>query len=147
MISGEALQAIERASDGDLRKAINILQATKACNMNEKVIIDIDHVAHCTGDVPESSIKGLIAACSKGKIEPVIKKVNELLREGYASHTIILKVYDLIVHHPSLHDLSKARICTAIAVAEKCLIDGADDKLQLIHIASVIQRNWNTNTQ
>ena len=34
---------------------------------------------------------------------------------------------------------SEARICTALAEADKCLVDGSDEFLQLLNVASVAQ--------
>jgi replication factor C subunit 2/4 len=40
----------------------------------------------------------------------------------------------------SLRDGQRAAICAALAQADKCLVDGADEYLQLLHVASVAQQ-------
>ena len=40
----------------------------------------------------------------------------------------------------TLKDPQRAKICTVLAQADKCLVDGADEFLQLLHVASVAQQ-------
>ena len=40
----------------------------------------------------------------------------------------------------SLKDLQRAKVCQVLAEADKDLIDGSDEFLQLVHVASYTQR-------
>ena len=52
---------------------------------------------------------------------------------------LLLELQAGILRDTSLQDKQRARICTALAEADKCLVDGSDEFLQLLHVASVAQ--------
>ena len=52
---------------------------------------------------------------------------------------LLLELQAGILRDSSLKDKQRARICTALAEADKCLVDGSDEFLQLLHVASVAQ--------
>lgn len=53
---------------------------------------------------------------------------------------LLLEFQAALVKEHALKDTQRATICTALAVADKCLVDGADEFLQLLHVASVAQQ-------
>ena len=53
---------------------------------------------------------------------------------------LLLELQAGILQDASLQDKQRARICTALAEADKCLVDGSDEFLQLLHVASVAQQ-------
>lgn len=53
---------------------------------------------------------------------------------------VLLEMQALIIGRPDLRDSQKAEILSALAVADKCLVDGADELLQLLSVASKAQR-------
>ena len=53
---------------------------------------------------------------------------------------LLLELQAGILKDASLQDKQRARICTALAEADKCLVDGSDEFLQLLHVASVAQQ-------
>ena len=72
------------------------------------------------------------------------------LRFGYCAairhhHTsaqaqqLLLELQAGILRDSGLKDKQRARICTALAEADKCLVDGSDEFLQLLNVASVAQ--------
>ena len=52
---------------------------------------------------------------------------------------LLLELQAGILQDTSLQDKQRARICTALAEADKCLVDGSDEFLQLLHVASIAQ--------
>ncbi len=52
---------------------------------------------------------------------------------------LLLELQAGILRDTSLKDKQRARICTALAEADKCLVDGSDEFLQLLHVASMAQ--------
>ena len=52
---------------------------------------------------------------------------------------LLLELQAGILRDTKLQDKQRARICTALAEADKCLVDGSDEFLQLLHVASVAQ--------
>ncbi len=53
---------------------------------------------------------------------------------------LLLEFQAGLLEYATLKDHQRAKICTVLAVADKCLVDGADEFLQLLHVASVAQQ-------
>ena len=53
---------------------------------------------------------------------------------------LLLELQTGLLKDDALADGQRGRICTAIAQADKCLVDGCDEFLQLLEVASVAQR-------
>ena len=48
-----------------------------------------------------------------------------------------------VLEDKSLSDKRRALVCTQLADSDKCLVDGADESLQLLHTASIMQQVLN----
>ena len=53
---------------------------------------------------------------------------------------ILLELQTALLRDEGLKDLQRAKVCQVLAEADKNLIDGSDEFLQLIHVASYTQR-------
>ena len=53
---------------------------------------------------------------------------------------LLLELQGAILQEESIKDLQKAKVCQVLAEADKDLIDGSDEFLQLVHVASYTQR-------
>lgn len=53
---------------------------------------------------------------------------------------LLLEFQAGLLEDATLKDPQRAKICTVLAEADKCLVDGADEFLQLLHVASVAQQ-------
>uniref|UniRef100_A0AAY4EAN7 AAA+ ATPase domain-containing protein n=1 Tax=Denticeps clupeoides TaxID=299321 RepID=A0AAY4EAN7_9TELE len=106
----EAIQALVKVSDGDLRKAITFLQSVARLN-GEK-------------EITESA---------------VIEIAGSLIDEGYAATQVLNQIHDAIID-ASLNDKQKSAITDKMAEVDKCLADGADEYLQLMSLCAVIMQ-------
>lgn len=53
---------------------------------------------------------------------------------------LLLELQNAVLHQDDLKDVQKAKVCQVLAEADKDLIDGSDEFLQLVHVASFTQR-------
>jgi replication factor C subunit 2/4 len=58
-----------------------------------------------------------------------------------------VQLFDYVIQSTEMSDEQKARVCERLAEADKCLIDGADEYLQLIDVASNTMRALSNVTQ
>ncbi|KAL7866560.1 hypothetical protein AOLI_G00143740 [Acnodon oligacanthus] len=135
--SKEGIEALVKVSEGDLRKAITLLQSAARLSaekeITESVIIEI------AGVVPPKVIENLLQTCYKGTFEKLEVAVKTMIDEGYAGTQILNQLHDIIIEE-SLNDKQKSVITEKMAVADKCLADGADEYLQLLGLSSVIMQ-------
>ena len=63
-----------------------------------------------------------------------------IIAAGYAAQQVLLQLQGELLADPGAQELSKAGALEVIAVADKCLVDGADEYLQLLNVASQVQK-------
>ncbi|KAF6147957.1 hypothetical protein GIB67_001532 [Kingdonia uniflora] len=133
----QALSTLSSISQGDLRRAITYLQGAArlfGSSISAKDLISV------SGVVPPDVVQGFFAACKSGDFELASKEVNNVIAEGYPVSQMISQLFDVVVEANDLSDEQKARICKKMGESDKRLIDGADEFLQLMDVASATMR-------
>ncbi len=64
-----------------------------------------------------------------------ILQVGDAIAEGFAAQQLLLQLQAVLLQDGSISDLRKAGASEALALADKCLVDGADEMLQLLNVA------------
>lgn len=66
--------------------------------------------------------------------------VKDIVYQGFPMGTILSQLFDDLIDMKDISDLNKALICEKIAEAESNLVDGSNELLQLLDVASFIMR-------
>ncbi|KAJ7543434.1 hypothetical protein O6H91_09G038200 [Diphasiastrum complanatum] len=143
-LDSEALSSLSRISEGDLRRAITCLQSSARLYGSS---ISSENIISVSGIIPHAVIQSLFEACKTGVFDQSQKEVTNIIAEGYPVSQVLSQLHDLIVVADDLSDDQKARICERLSEADKCLIDGADEYLQLMDVASNTMRTLCNMTQ
>ncbi|KAK9699498.1 hypothetical protein RND81_08G177400 [Saponaria officinalis] len=133
----QALPTLSSISQGDLRRAITYLQGAArlyGSNISSKDLISV------SGVIPPEIVQNLLAACKSGNFDLANNEVNDIISEGYPVSQMISQLFDLIVVDNSYTDEQKARVFKQMGEADKCLVDGGDEYLQLLDVASNTMR-------
>jgi len=138
--SGEVLDTLVQVSEGDMRKAITCLQSAHTFH---GVNITPENVMSIAGVVPSAKVDQLFKACKSNSFEALQPTVANIIADGYSTHVIISQLHDRIVGSMDLKNNQKAHILEALANSDKCLIDGADEYLQLLATTSLIMNEMN----
>eukprot|EP00793_Prasinoderma_coloniale_P004371 PRCOL_00000131-RA len=123
------LAAVERVAGGDMRKALNVLQA--AALATQGGTIDADAVYNCTGNPLPSDVQGAVHTLLNDKLPDAFAKLQALKSDkGLALADIVREV------HMSLWSLAlpgdvRSDLVMALADVEHALAAGASDKMQL----------------
>ncbi|DBB01889.1 hypothetical protein WJX77_011612 [Trebouxia sp. C0004] len=136
-LSDEALSTLGRVSTGDLRKAITTLQSAvrlKGLTVEPQTILDV------SGAVPEAAVVALMKACRSNSFAEVQQAIRDCIADGFPAQQILLELQNALLQDHGLKDLQRAKVCQVLAEADKDLIDGSDEFLQLVHVASYTQR-------
>ncbi|KAK4859304.1 hypothetical protein QYF36_003083 [Acer negundo] len=132
-LDAEALLTLSYISQGDLRRAITYLQgATRLFGSS----ISSNDLISVSGVIPQDVVEALFTACRSGDFDLANKEVNKIIAEGYPVSLLLSQIFDVVVEAEDISDEQKARICKRLAEADKCLVDGADEYLQLLNVAS-----------
>lgn len=126
-VTPEAVQAITYLSEGDLRKAINILQAAAALSkkVTEKTVYEVSAAAK-----PEE-VRQMLELALSGKFEEARTKLQELLIDrGLAGEDIIEQVHRE-VFNLKMPESIKVEILDKIGEFSFRLVQGANERIQL----------------
>jgi replication factor C small subunit len=129
-IDDKAIDAVNYVCQGDLRKAINILQASAASEkkIDEKTVFNVSSKAK-----PEE-IKELIKLALNKKFLEARTKLDTLLYEyGMSGEDIILQIYRELIELPEKELDSKTKIDLLDTLGEYNfrLVEGANERIQL----------------
>uniref|UniRef100_A0A453K7B1 Replication factor C C-terminal domain-containing protein n=1 Tax=Aegilops tauschii subsp. strangulata TaxID=200361 RepID=A0A453K7B1_AEGTS len=132
-LDAQALSTLSAISQGDLRRAITYLQSAARLFGSSISASDLISVS---GAIPEDIVKSLLVACKSGEFDVANKEVSNIIADGYPVSQLLSQFLDVIVNADDIPDEHKARICRKLGEADKCLVDGADEYLQLLDMAS-----------
>ena len=127
-IVDEGLDAIYQASSGDVRKAINLLQAAAA---SQKLIDDVT-IYNLLGNVSPEKIREMLAVALDGRFLESRELLRELIiDEGLAPDDIIRNIYREIMRYPTLTEKMKIKLSDAIGEVDYRLTQGSRAEIQL----------------
>lgn len=147
------VDALVRCSDGDLRKAITFLQSAarlvgalrksgKPADDNEMDVdraVTVRTVEEIAGVIPDDTIDGLLESIEPRRAivvyEPVAKRVEDIVADGWSATQILLQMYDRIIYDEKITDMKKGKIAMVFSETDKRLVDGADEHLTILDLA------------
>ncbi len=139
----DALQKLMQVSEGDLRRAITILQS---CVRMYGKKISLNHVLEISGVIPTNELEPFFKILSTHSIHLLRQQVTKLVQDGFGAAQILNQLHDFILVQSKeegvqlpMDEVQKSKIMLKLAQAEKCLLDGADEYLQLLDVGSYIQ--------
>jgi len=131
--SQKLAETLSDVSSGDLRRAITLLQSAFSFYKQELTPECLIEVA---GRVPSSTIEQLMKAANSNSFDQLKNVVSDTIASGYPVAQILSQLFDVIADSTHLNDAQKSKIAEQLAVADKCLQDGADEFLQLMNVLS-----------
>jgi replication factor C subunit 2/4 len=145
-------------SEGDMRRAVTTLQSVHSLAFGGDVVSS-DSIAEIAGLPPKKIVDELWRAVTQrasmtgsSTFDAMNQVVEDVCSSGYSAQTLLSALLTRVTMASStnptscdvvrLSDLSKSRIAIRIAEAEKNMIDGADEYLQLLTVCSLILSCW-----
>jgi len=128
-LESKGLKAILHFVEGDLRRAINIMQAaaTAGETVSEETVLRVIGLAS-----PEE-VKDLILTALKGNFIDARKRLRILLNEyGIAGIDLIKQIHKELLELNEINDISKVKIAEICGEVDFRLTEGANDEIQLL---------------
>ncbi len=134
----KALQTIADLADGDLRRAINILQATAAAGdgrVDEKTVLFVMGMAH-----PEE-LKEILELAIKGSFNEAKNKLIDLFVDrGLSGPDVVKQLFKIIPKMETLNDDQKVALLNILGEVEYRIAQGADPVIQLTYFLAEASR-------
>lgn len=128
----DGLEAILFTAEGDMRHALNNLQAAhslaKSTNamVNQKLVFQVCDQPHPT------KIRGMIDACHKGELHKANQELTNLWGLGYSASDIIGTLFKVCKAHDQLPEGKKLEFLREIGFTHMRISNGVNTKLQLL---------------
>lgn len=134
-ISDSGFDALLYISQGDMRKAVNILQV--AASFSKR--IDSDTLFTSSALARPENISELITLALKGKFGDARERLEDLItRGGLAGEDILGQMHRELFNIPMEEDM-RVRVLDAIGEADFRLVEGADERIQIEALLARIQ--------
>ena len=134
----DVVDEILNLSQGDMRRAVTTLQSAHSLSGGRGGdAIKKDSIAEMAGLPPPALIDGLIDVLRAKKFDTVREYVQNIVLEGYSAEYVLSALMAKIIALDGVSDQAKAIIAVKVAEADKNLIDGSDETLQLLAVCSI----------
>jgi replication factor C subunit 2/4 len=136
-ITEDAIKTIYDTSNGDMRKAITLLQNLNYLNKQ----INTNDVCLMACVIPNNALMNIINICTEtgDSANKIANLTNNLIRDGYPLTNILEQLVHEIAKNDKLTDKMKSIICLHIANTEQRLTCGADEYMQLLSVFMCIK--------
>ncbi|MEA3558039.1 MAG: replication factor C small subunit [Candidatus Thermoplasmatota archaeon] len=134
-VTEDGFDTLMYVSQGDLRKAVNILQVAASFSKT----IDSDNLYSSSALARPEKIGELITLALKGKFGSAKEKLEDILTEGGLAGEDVLKQIHRELFNITMEDSLRVRILDHIGEADFRLVEGADERIQLEALLARIQ--------
>ncbi len=129
-LSEDGLEAILYVSNGDMRRAINVLQAAAVT----KKLVDADAVYSTTGKARPEEVREMIGSSLNGDfLEAQNKLRNLLVWQGLSGSDIVRQIHSEVLKL-GVDEKIKVQLVGLVGEAEFRLTEGADPEIQLSYV-------------
>ncbi|ORX85180.1 P-loop containing nucleoside triphosphate hydrolase protein [Anaeromyces robustus] len=129
----EALNELINVSEGDMRKSITYLQSASQLSKIEGSLTP-NMVFELAGVIPNEIVDQVINVWVKGTSDEKMTMANNIILSGYSVSKLLLQINKRLVENVEFSSKIKCYMVKYLGKAEKALVEGADEKLQLLSL-------------
>jgi len=126
-ITNKAIEALYSISHGDLRRVINILQASASISKN----IDENTIYEIIAEAKPADIKNILELAMKGSFVNSRERLLDLMLKQGLSGLDIIKAIQKEIWNLNIKDEEKLKLIEKCGEIEFRLVEGSDDFIQL----------------
>lgn len=132
--NNKTIDKIVDLSDGDMRKAIMMLQNLKYIQHKYSINETVDKIIELNGYIPENLMNNILNSLKTKDFDSNINLIREFINDGYPVDYFLEQFFEYIVKDNTLSDEMKSKICFHFSNNQKNIIDGSDEYLQMLDI-------------
>lgn len=132
----ELVDEILEQADGDMRRAITTLQSVHSLALGGDHV-DKDSIFEIAGLPPPAIVDKIWQTLNTNSFDTMQRAVEDVCASGYSAQLLLSGLLEKIIVDKSISEVAKSSIAIRIAEAEKNMIEGADEYLQLMTVCSL----------
>ncbi|PSC72804.1 replication factor C subunit 2 [Micractinium conductrix] len=122
----EGLEAVVFTADGDMRQALNNVQATS----NGFGLVDPEHVFRVCDQPHPVLVGAMVKHCTEAHIDEAYEGMKALCDMGYSASDVITTLFRVVKNHP-MNEYLKLEYIKQIGFCHMRIGDGVNSRLQL----------------
>lgn len=133
-----SMETLGKVAAGDMRKAITTLQSAfrlKGSPVASATLLDV------AGTVPLCVAKSILDTSRSASFHMIERVIEDIIADGFPAQEILLKLQEIILENDSISEKTRGNMLIRLAEADKTLVDGSDEYLQLLAVAATVQHN------
>jgi replication factor C subunit 2/4 len=131
----EIIDKIVELCDGDMRKAIMMLQNLKYIQQTLKYTdININHIIELNGYIQEAYLDKIIFKLKNKTFDDNITSANNIIYKGYSIDNFLNQFLKKIISDNDISDMQKSKISIHFSDNQMKIINGSDESLQILDI-------------
>ena len=131
------LDDVLQYADGDMRRAVTTMQSVHLLGASS--VVSADLIAEMAGVPPPQMVQQLWEACTQStSFDAMHRVVQDVMAAGCSAPGILSVFVTRLLEEDALEELPRAQVAIRIAEAEKNMVDGADEYLQLMTVCSLL---------
>ncbi len=129
-ISDEAVKQIAYVADGDVRKAVNILQV--AASFSDGKEITLKTVFEATAMADPKDVREMVGKAITGKFMEARRILDKLLiDQGLSGEDIIKAIHKVVIDEAGIKESKKVMMLEKIGEAEFRMVEGSNPRIQI----------------
>jgi replication factor C subunit 2/4 len=136
----DGLEAILFTAEGDMRHALNNLQAAHSLAKGSGAIVDQTLVFKVCDQPHPTKVRGMIDACHKGDLHAANQALTNLWNLGYSASDIIGTLFKVTKAHDQLPEGKKLEFLREIGFTHMRISKGINTQLQLLGLMARLNR-------
>jgi len=134
--TNDGLESILFTAEGDMRHALNNLQAAFHLTKNGSGIVNQAAVFKVCDQPHPKTVGEIIDFCVKGDTAGAVAKMNALHKLGYSASDIIGTTFKVVKAHPTMGEAMKLEYLREIGFTHMRIADGVNTLLQLLGLVA-----------
>ena len=124
--ANDGLEAIIFTADGDMRQALNNLQATHS----GFGLVNADNVYKVCDQPHPTVVKSIIQFCVEVKVDEAVKTLEKLCGSGYSANDLITTIFRVCRYY-EMEEFLKLEFIKEIGFCQMRILEGVNSQLQL----------------
>lgn len=135
------LEKVLDISQGDLRKAITLLQSASKLvaqtGCGEITGVQVDELA---GTVPTEVLHSLVDTIATRNLDKIISHINALIKSGWSGSSVVSQLHDYYITNDEYDTKFKNAVSLLLFDTDSKLTNGTNEHLQLLNLAMKISQ-------
>lgn len=141
------LETLLSSSEGDLRKAITLLQSAAKLQQSDQSLakVTVESINEISGTLPEDVVDNIFTTImtpgqSSTKFTTIVSAVENLIKNGWSGAQLLTQIHDKLMVDETIDIGQKSQISEILSETDKSLTDGADEHLQVLSMCTRISQ-------